>query len=93
MWYTILRGNIPFSQTADGGLYLLLKASISEKSGLVLFLCQKGGEIVEKNTCEKSIGKEKGHYIFRASRKNPKTGQIEYAKDYGKKAFKIWVND
>jgi len=48
---------------------------------------------MKKDTCKKSIGKDKGHYIFRASRKNPKTGQTEYAKDYGKKAFKIWVND
>ena len=69
------------------------KASISEKSGLVLFLCPKGGDNMKKDTCEKSIVQERGHYIFRASRKNPKTGQIEYAKNYGKKAFKIWVND
>ena len=69
------------------------KASISEKSGLVLFLCPKGGVSMKKGTCEKTIVQEKGRYIFRASRKNPKTGQIEYAKSYGKKAFKIWVND
>ena len=48
---------------------------------------------MKKDVREKTVAKEKGHYIFRASRKNPKTGQIEYAKDYGKKAFKIWVND
>ena len=48
---------------------------------------------MKKDTREKSMIQERGHYIFRASRKNPKTGQIEYAKNYGKKAFKIWVND
>jgi len=48
---------------------------------------------MKKDICEKSIVQEKGHYIFRASRRNPKTGHIEYAKDYGKKAFKIRVND
>lgn len=29
-------------------------------------------------------------YIFRASRKT-KDGTIIYAKDYGKKAFRIWI--
>ena len=48
---------------------------------------------MKKRSREKPIVKEKGHYIFRASRRNPKTGQIEYAKNYGKKAFKIWVKD
>lgn len=32
-----------------------------------------------------------GTYIFRASRKT-KDGTILYAKDYGKKAFKIWIS-
>lgn len=53
----------------------------------MLFLCPEGGEIVEK------AKKEKGHYIFRKSRRNPKTGKIEYASTYGKKAFKMWIKD
>ena len=36
--------------------------------------------------------KGKGHYIFVRWFKHPKTGQILYASDYGKKAFKIWIN-
>ena len=35
--------------------------------------------------------KEKGYYIFRPYKKDPKTGKIIYASTYGKKAFKIWV--
>lgn len=34
-----------------------------------------------------------GHFIFRAWRRNWKTAEIEYAKDFGKKAFAIWVSD
>ena len=30
-------------------------------------------------------------YIFRASKRCP-DGTIIYAKDYGKKAFKIWID-
>jgi len=30
--------------------------------------------------------------IFRAWRINPKTGEKEYAKDHGKKAWPIWVS-
>ncbi len=37
--------------------------------------------------------KSKGKYIFTASIKHPKTGEIIYAKDYGKKAFKIWITN
>lgn len=37
--------------------------------------------------------KEHGHYIFRKYIRNHKTGEIIYASSYGKKAFKIWVND
>ena len=34
----------------------------------------------------------KGCYpIFRASRRNPHTGQTEYARDFGKKCFVIWI--
>ncbi len=36
---------------------------------------------------------KKGHYIFRKYFRHPKTGRIIYASWYGKKAFKIWVND
>jgi len=35
---------------------------------------------------------EKGYYIFRKSYRNPKTGQIMKASDYGKKAWKIWIS-
>lgn len=75
-------------QTAFGGLFYFHNgASNSGKSGLVLFLCPKGGETM------KNKKKEKGHYIFRKYIRNPKTGKIIYASDYGKKAFKIWVKD
>lgn len=37
-------------------------------------------------------GVSRGNFIYRASRKNPATGELEYAKDYGKKAFKIWIS-
>lgn len=36
---------------------------------------------------------KKGHYIFRASIRHPKTGKRIYARQYGLKAFKIWVED
>ena len=32
-----------------------------------------------------------GYYIFRPWRKLP-DGTIDYAKDHGKKAFKIWIS-
>ena len=32
-----------------------------------------------------------GFFIFRASIKT-KDGQVLYARDYGKKAFKIWIS-
>jgi len=38
-------------------------------------------------------GGKPGHFIFRPWRKNWKTGEIEHAKDFGKKAFAIWVPD
>lgn len=31
-------------------------------------------------------------YIFRASKRN-KDGRVIYARDYGKRAFKIWVDN
>lgn len=34
--------------------------------------------------------KRKGYYIFRASMKT-KSGEIIYARDYGLRAFKIWI--
>jgi hypothetical protein len=34
----------------------------------------------------------RGYFILRASRRNPATGDIEYAKDHGKRAFKIWIS-
>lgn len=34
---------------------------------------------------------KKRQYIFVKWFKHPKTGQIIYASDYGKKAFKIWI--
>ncbi|MFA6729118.1 MAG: hypothetical protein WCS17_13020 [Prevotella sp.] len=34
-----------------------------------------------------------GHYIFRPWYINPATGEKIYAKDYGYKAWKIWVDD
>ena len=46
----------------------------------------KGGVIM------KNKKKQKGYYIFRSSRRDPKTGKIIYASSYGKKAFKIWIN-
>ena len=36
---------------------------------------------------------KKGHYMFIRWFKHPKTGQIINASDYGKKAFRIWVNN
>jgi hypothetical protein len=33
------------------------------------------------------------HPIFRASRRNPKTGEIAYARDKGKKCFVMWVKN
>ena len=35
---------------------------------------------------------KKGRYIFVKWFKHPKTGQVLYASDYGKKAFRIWVD-
>lgn len=37
--------------------------------------------------------KETGFYIFRAWITNPKTGERIYAKDKGKKAFRIWIKN
>lgn len=37
--------------------------------------------------------KKKGYLIFRAWITNPKTGEKIYAKDKGKKAFPIWVEN
>jgi len=34
---------------------------------------------------------KKGHYIFRASKVLPDGTKI-FARDYGKKAFKIWID-
>lgn len=48
---------------------------------------------MSKSIQNMSENQKKKHYIFRASRRNPKTGQIEYAKKYGKKAFKIIIDD
>lgn len=31
--------------------------------------------------------------IFRAWRRNPKTGEVEWAKDYGLKAWPIWIDE
>ena len=42
---------------------------------------------------KKEKSKEKGHYIFRKNVRNPKTGKLIYASNYGKKAFKIWIKD
>lgn len=41
---------------------------------------------------EESENKTGGHYIFRSSMVK-KNGVKIYAKDYGKKAFRIWVTD
>jgi hypothetical protein len=38
-------------------------------------------------------GPEEGHFIWRAWKIDPKTGDRMYAKDYGFKAWKIWVPD
>ena len=35
--------------------------------------------------------KEYGYYIFRAWIRNPRTGEKIYAKDYGLKAFPIFI--
>lgn len=35
---------------------------------------------------------KKGYYIFVKSYKHPKTGKLMIASDYGKKAFKLWIN-
>lgn len=35
---------------------------------------------------------KKGYYIFRSKIRNPRTGKIIYASQYGKKAFKIWIS-
>lgn len=35
--------------------------------------------------------KENGFFIFRPWITNPKTGEKIYAKEKGKKAFKIWI--
>ena len=35
--------------------------------------------------------KEQGYYIFRKYIRNPRTGEVLCATNYGKKAFKIWV--
>ncbi|MDF2865753.1 MAG: hypothetical protein K0R72_569 [Clostridia bacterium] len=37
--------------------------------------------------------KDNGHYIFVKSYRNSKTGKLMIAKDYGKKAWKIWIRD
>lgn len=37
------------------------------------------------------MNNKKGHYIFVRWFKHPKTGQILYASNYGKKAFRIWI--
>lgn len=37
--------------------------------------------------------KKRGRYIFVTWYKHAKTGEIIYASDYGKKAFRIWIND
>lgn len=39
-----------------------------------------------------SKDKKSGYYIFVTHYKHPKTGQVINASDYGKKAFKIWIN-
>jgi hypothetical protein len=36
---------------------------------------------------------KKKKLIFRPWRKNPKTGEIEYARDYGYKAWPIWIEE
>ncbi|MGN0523012.1 MAG: hypothetical protein ACI4IG_01935 [Eubacterium sp.] len=41
----------------------------------------------------KNKNERNGHYIFRPYIRNAKTGKIIYAKNYGKKAFKIWIED
>ncbi len=35
--------------------------------------------------------KEKGYYIFRTWITNPRTGERIYAREKGKKAFRIWI--
>ena len=37
--------------------------------------------------------KKYGRYIFVRSYRHAKTGKIINASDYGRKAFRIWVND
>lgn len=39
------------------------------------------------------MAKKKGYWIFRAWRRDPRTGEKLWARDYGKKAWKIWVED
>lgn len=37
------------------------------------------------------MSSKNGYYIFVRWFKHPKTGQILYASNYGKKAFRIWI--
>lgn len=39
------------------------------------------------------MSRKKGHYIFVKWYKHPKSGKIINASDYGKKAFRIWVEN
>lgn len=35
---------------------------------------------------------QKGYYIFVKSYKHPKTGRLMIASEYGKKAFRLWID-
>ena len=69
--------------------FLLPKSIEISKSDFGAFFVpffKKGGIEMNKTKIQK------GYYIFRSSRKDPKTGKIIYASQYGKKAFKIWIS-
>ena len=38
------------------------------------------------------LNKKTGYYIFVTRYRNPKTGKIMIASNYGKKAFKLWIS-
>lgn len=46
---------------------------------------------MREKSAEKEKGREVDHYIFRAWRKDPKTGEILWAKKYGLRAWRIPV--
>ncbi len=53
-------------------------------------MAKKAGNTSVKH---KIRGPQGGHYIWRAWKTDPKTGEKLYAKDYGFKAWKIWVSN